>query len=268
MIGDTHCNSRMGLCPPVFNLKDGGTYRPNKTQKYLWNSYVSFLDAVVETAKDVKPDKIGALLMGDMVDGDRKRRTHQIISRNASEVVDIAIQSLEPLYQLIDWCVFLKGTPAHVGKSGEIEEELASDCDIAQKNGENNYAWDEFYGTIGGVLFDAKHHGKLGYMRHTRTNALHTLAENLFGAYTERGEKPPRVALRGHVHLSRDTYDNHYVRAVTSPCFCGMTGYAHRVSDDLPDVGGLIFVCEGGSYQLIKKEYRLKARRPWRTSTK
>ena len=214
----------------------------------------------------MKPDRVGALLMGDMIDGDSKKRTHQVVSRNASEVNDIAIQVLEPLYSIVDWCVFLKGTPAHVGKSAELEEELASDCDIAQKNGENNYAWDEFYGTVGGVIFDAKHHGKLGYKRHTRVNALHSEAEELLGAYVEKGEKPPQVALRAHVHKSRDTYDNHAIRVLTNYCFMGIGGYGYRISNEPPDIGGLIFVCENGGYQLIKVPFKFPKRRVWRSS--
>ena len=86
------------------------------------------------------------------------------------------------------------------------------------------------------------------------------------GEYVERGERVPQVALRGHVHLSRDTYDNHTIRALTTPCFMGSGEYGKVVSDALPDIGGFIFICEGGRYQLKKVPFKPKARRVWRIS--
>ena len=204
--------------------------------------------------------------MGDMVDGDNKYRSHQIISRNPSEIVDIALECLDVPMKYADWVVFLKGTPAHVGKSGSLEEELASDFDIAMQNGENNYAWDEFYGQVGGTVFDAKHHGKLGYLRHTKVNPLHRLAEELMGGCVERGEKIPQVALRAHKHKVADTYDNHVVRVLQTPCFAGKEEYGHRVSDEPPDVGGLIFICENSNYKLVKVPYEFPKRRLWKNS--
>ena len=239
---------------------------------------MSFWDDFAQLAEEVKADRLGALFMGDMVDGDRKYRSHQIITRNPTEITDVAIESLKPAVEKLDWAVFLKGTPAHVGRSGNIEEEVASDHGdieengkvvykgIAQKNGENNYAWDAFYGSVGGVVCDAKHHGKLGYLRHTKVNPVHRLAEQLLGGYVERGEKVPGLALRAHMHRKADTGDNHAIRVLQTPCFTGQEEYGHRISDEPPDVGGYIFVCENGAYQLLKKEYIMPKRRLWKSS--
>jgi len=252
------------LCPPIFNLKDGGSYRPNKTQKFLWDCWLDFWGSLSE----LKADRVGVLFMGDLVDGDQKYRSHQIVTRNPAEIVDLAIECLMPALDRVNWAVFLKGTPSHVGKSGSLEEELASDFEgVAQKNGENNYAWDEFYGSVQSVIFDAKHHGKLGYLRHTKVNPLHRLAEELLGGYVERGEKVPLIALRAHMHRSADTFDNHAVRVLQTPCFAGREEYGHRISDEPPDVGGYIFICDNGNYKLLKKSYTFPKRKLWKSLT-
>ena len=250
------------MCPPIFNLKDGGSYRPNKTQKWLWKCWLDFWDEFATYEADRK----GVLFMGDLVDGDRKYRSHQIVTRNPAEIVDLAIECLVPAMDKVNWAVFLKGTPSHVGKSGSLEEELASDFEgIAQKNGENNYAWDEFYGAVQSVVFFAKHHGKLGYMRHTKVNPLHRDAEQILGTFVERGEKVPQIVLKAHKHRRADTYDNHIIRVLQTPCFAGQEEYGHRVSDEPPDVGGYIFYCTKGNYQLVKKNYEFPKRRLWKS---
>ena len=265
IVGDTHCNSRLGLCPPAFNLKDGGTYKPNKTQRWLWDCWIELSEVFATISAEC--ERNGILFMGDMVDADIKSRSHQIITRNTSEIVDIAAQCIEPMLVHADWAVFLKGTPSHVGKSAEIEEELASDCTLAQKNGENNYAWDLFYGMVGKVIVEAKHHGKLGYRRWTKTNPLHVLAEELPAEYIARREKPPQLAFRAHKHQHRDTWDNHPItRAVSTFAFCGTGEYGYTVSDELPDIGGLILIADGGQYELKKKPFPIPQRKLWKIS--
>lgn len=261
IVGDAHANSRLGLCVPTFNLLDGGTYRANKTQRWLWTCWLDFWEEFASL-----DGRKGAIFAGDMIDGDTKKRTHQIITRNPTEMVDIANVVLEPAHDVLDWCIYLKGTPAHTGKSSHLEENLAKDCDIAQKNGANNYAWDYFYGEIGGVIFDVKHHGKLGYKYWTRSNALNSIATELILAYVKRGERMPHVAVRAHRHLKGDTFDNYAIRVFANYCWQMETEYGHAISNEPPEIGGLIFQCRDGNYELTKKQYIPPKRRLWKIS--
>lgn len=259
IVSDTHANSRLGLCVPSFNLLDGGTYYANSTQRWLWRNWLDFWQEF-----DALDGRKGALFIGDMVDGDAKKRSHQIITSNPAEMVNLAGVVLDPAFDVLDYCIFLKGTPAHVGKSAHLEESLASDCTIAQKNGEENYAWDSFYGEVGGVVFDVKHHGKLGYRPWTRPNALNSLAVELMLAYGKRRERVPDIAVRAHRHLKGDSYDNYPVRVIANGCWQMQNEYGHVVSDDLPDISGLIFECENGEYELTKKLYIPGRRKLWK----
>ena len=261
IVGDTHANSRMGLCVPTFNLLDGGTYRANKTQRWLWTCWLDFWEEFASLG-----GRKGAIFNGDMVDGDTKNRTHQVITRNQAEMVGLAQETLVPALDVLDYCIFLKGTPAHVGKSAQLEEDLASDTTISKKNGSGNYAWDRFYGMVGGVIFDVKHFGKLGYKYWTRPNALNSIATELILAYVKNGERLPHVAVRNHRHQKGDTYDNYAIRVIANGCWQGPTEYAQIISDELPDIMGLIYQCEDGKYKLIKKIYPFPKRRLWKIS--
>jgi len=258
IVSDTHANSRLGLCVPSFNLLDGGTYRANRTQRWLWNNWLEFWQEF-----DALEGRKGAIFNGDMIDGDSKKRSYQTITNNPAEMVDLANLVLLPALDVLDYCVFLKGTPAHVGKSANLEETLARDVTIAELNGENNYAWDNFYGEVGGVVFDIKHHGKLGHKPWTRPNSINALAVELVLAYTKRRERLPDVAIRSHRHLMADSYDNYAVRVIANGCWQMQNEYGHVVSDDLPDISGLIFECENGEYELTKKSYIPGRRKLW-----
>jgi len=261
IVGDAHANSRMGLCVPSFNLLDGGTYRVNKTQRWLWKCWLDFWEEFGKLE-----GRKGAIFNGDMIDGDTKKRTHKVVTRDRAEMLDLATEVLAPAIDVLDYCIFTKGTPAHTGKSSNLEEELAGDCTIAQKNGANNFAWDRFYGQIGGVVFDIKHFGKLGYKYWTRPNALSSLATELILAYIKHNEKMPHMAIRNHRHQKGDTYDNYLVRMIANGCWQGPTEYGQIISDELPDIMGLILQCEDGKYKLNKKIYPFPRRRAWQIS--
>ena len=75
-VGDTHCGSTVGLCPPEgLELDDGGLYEPNKSQHWLWNNWVEAWAAIKSVKRKNKKAKLHLILNGDLVDGDHHKTT-------------------------------------------------------------------------------------------------------------------------------------------------------------------------------------------------
>ena len=77
-VGDTHCGSTVGLCPPEgLELDDGGMYEPNKAQRWLWDNWEQAWAEIKSIKRKNKKAKLHLIFNGDLIDGDH-HRTAQI----------------------------------------------------------------------------------------------------------------------------------------------------------------------------------------------
>ena len=255
IVGDAHSNSTIGLCPRGIKLEEGRTHPPNETQKWLWDCWLDFCDCV--------PDNAISFFNGDWVDGDMKGRTHQVISRNPADMIDIAITNALPLVEKSDHVFFTRGTRSHVGKSAWLETQVAKDFDNTVMNEYDKPVWGRFYGKFEGVVFDIKHFGSLGYRPWTLPNSLNAKAVEIELNAATSGEQLPHLVIRNHRHRHGDTFDNYRVRVIANMAWQGMTEYANDITETPPDIGGLIVNCDGGKYEVIKKKYPVTPRKLW-----
>lgn len=264
IVGDTHPNSTLGLCGSSIALDDGGTYTPSPAQKWLRRNFIDFADKVKQTSDKHGGAPITVVFNGDTVEADTKRRSNQVITRNKSTILKIATEAHAPLIDIAQRAFFIRGTGAHTGKSAEYEEELAKDCTIAEKCGDQ-YSWWQFYGEFSGVYFDIAHHATMGSLPWNRTNPLNTLAIRLMLEYS--GRKLPDVAVRSHNHKYGCTGDNYPVMVVADPAWQLKTEYINRLGIvETASVGGLIFTCDKGQYTWEKILYKPEPMKPWKAS--
>jgi len=148
VISDLHCNSTVALCKPSIILDDGQEVKISKAQHWFWDNYLDLLERV----DHIKPDIL--LINGDALEGDAKDRSYQIITRNPASIVRIGAETLEPLVQKVPAVYFVRGTGAHGGKSGFLEEDLAHDLG-AVKIGNNQSHW-SLNMIVDGVLPEGK----------------------------------------------------------------------------------------------------------------
>lgn len=265
-ISDAHTNSTVGLCPPCVNLDDGGTYQASKAQRWLWVNYNKYVTRVAQIAKQHNAS-ITAIFGGDMLEGDSKNRSKQVITRNKSTILSMTAEVLKPLVDISQRAFFLRGTGAHVGKSAELEEELANDCTIAVHMPDGAASWWSLLAEFDGVLFDAAHHGRFGSTPWGKTNPLNQLAARLIMEYA--GRRLPAVAIRSHRHKYGSTYDNYPVMVVQSPAWQLATEYVSSLGmPEIADIGGLIFTCDRGSYTWEKMLFTPELTKPWRLPNK
>lgn len=266
IVGDVHSNSTVALCPPEgFVDDDGLTRRPSKVQSWLWECWEDYWSAVATMRRD---RDLYVIVNGETVEGFHHGST-QVMSNNPNDqhkvgrkVFEVP-QMLEPEH----WFM-VRGTPAHSGKAGSSDESMARWLGAEKEPYTDNYSWWHLHLDINGTRFDVKHHGRRGYRPWTQGNAVNMLAADVLFQYASRDEVPPHYAIRHHIHLCADSFDNYRVRCITGPCWQARTVYIHRFESQA-SYGGLIFVCKGnGSSEVIKKLYTPEADPVWQSRSR
>ena len=259
--GDMHCGSTVGLCPPEgIELDDGGLYMPNTGQEWLWNNWEEAWAKVGSTMLHNRGAKLHIVCNGDATDGDHHRTT-QIATGHEGVHVNCAIESLRvPLALKPDSIHIIRGTSAHVGRAGGLEEGMAN----ALKSQGWKVVEDPDTGTassyqrmikIGGLLIHIKPHGRMGRRAHTKGPYMRWYAQDIFFNYLMDGDEAPDIAIRSHFHQFADSGKIHKVktRAVALPAWQLATEYVHRVAESLADIGLVWFEIDDDDDYNMKK---------------
>jgi len=259
---DHHAGHTVGLTPPIVNLDDGGTYRPPEIVRRMWAYWLECWQEVRDATQGHRRIWIAN---GDLVDYDAKQRSNQYITNNKAQTLRLAVDVMEPGLDIVDSVIVVRGTPAHTGPDGELEETIAADITIAEPYSEERYSWPAVACNISGVLFDVRHHTSIGRLPWTQPNAANKLAYNVRNRYIANGHKPPDYVIRSHVHVSVDSGDNYQTRAMTTPAWQLMTTYGLRLDVDYADIGMIAILIDGGKAECKKWIVKLGAQRnPWR----
>ena len=171
----------------------------------------------------------------------------------------------------------MRGTPVHVGRSGESEEGVAR----ALKNQLNKIVPDPDTGTMSsyrrridveGVRLDVAHHGRMGQRAHTRGSysrlySFDIWAEQALDLITEgntaesaeelyeiwKKKQVAQIAIRSHNHKFQDSgYDHRGItRVISMPAWQLATEYVHRIAAEaLADIGIVLLVCDKGDVEV------------------
>lgn len=266
LAGDIHAGSTLGLCPPTgVELDDGGTYMPSAHQAWLWHHWIAawlHVQQVLERERRVADDDVdfGLVCNGDSTDGNH-HNTVQIISPAEGAHIKCAAECWrEPLKLSPKWTWIIRGTEAHVGKSGGLEEGMSVAMDRegapivrapgTEKRERGPWSWWELQAEFNGRLVHFTHHGRMGQRAHTRASYAKLYAFDIWAERKLRDERAPDVAVRSHCHLYDDTGPAHPTRPVTRlialPAFQLKTAYGYRIAaESLSDVGIGVLIIRG-----------------------
>jgi len=245
VISDIHAGDQLGLCPiSGVRLDEGGTYKPSTTtQIEIWRYWDEFWNEWVP--KVTKGEKFGVILNGDTIDGVPHKSTHQI-SHNLSDQANIAAEILGPIVEKCNGNFYMiRGTEAHVGKSGEEEEKLAKRLG-AIPNDLGQYARYDLWKEIGNGLVHILHHiGTTSSNSYEATAVNKELTEEFNEAARWR-ERPPDIIIRSHRHrhikISIPAKGGSAIAEVT-PGWQGKTPFAWKTAGarlTLPQFGGVL----------------------------
>lgn len=195
---------------------------------------------------------------GDWVDGSH-HQTSQIVTTNLPAIQhEIALKTIQPALDLNPKrLIVIRGTEVHVGGSGAHEEALAKavGCKTIDNDKTGAHSHWHWQAESEGVLMDFAHHGSVGKLPHTRSNAAKTLAVKIMVAAAKHGTRIPDVVYRSHAHQGCDTFSEFPCRVIQTRAWQLSTAYVERIAaGSLPEIGAIIQVNEGGKYSIQKFE--------------
>jgi hypothetical protein len=244
IVSDIHAGCQLAVCPSLVHLDEGGEYIPNEIQKIIYGWWQEFWEVHVPEMTNKLPYSI--IVNGDSVDGTHHGSTHQI-SQNLTDQGKIATELLKPL---VDKCegrfYIIRGTEAHVGKSGQEEERLAMELGaIPNKYGQ--YARNELWKIVGNHLIHVLHHIGSTNSQSYESTAVHA---ELVAAYNEAarwGEQPPDIVVRSHRHRYFETIiatQKGRGRAVITPGWQAKTPFSFKIGsrNQRPQFGGVVII--------------------------
>jgi len=267
VVADLHTNSTIGLCTPSVDLDDGGTYTASKAQRdYLLRNWRRFWRDVAALRDAERAGRVVVVVNGDAVDDNRHSKA-QLITVNKSSIIALAARVLEPAREIADDLIVVRGTEAHSGQSGELEELVAREAGAQPDPVTGQFSHWFLLAEIEGVLFDVAHHPPTSGRRPwTKAPAAARAGAILRSQYLEEGVRVPDVAIRAHVHF--------YQPGPREPkpefCYCPpwqlCTSFGHRIGAGgrIEPVGGLVYVCREGAYQFHALRYPPGKVKPWR----
>lgn len=253
IVSDTHCGCRLGLCPPEpQRLDSGGQYLPSDFQRKMWAWWEEFWSEWVPEVTRGEPFDL--VHNGDAIDGSHHNSTTQI-SHNIEDQQRIAEAVMAPR---VEQCqksggtyYHIRGTEAHVGKSGEFEERLARNLG-AKPNSEGQYARFDLWKRVGEPA--PRVHAPLVHLLHhigTTSSAAHEASAvnaELTAEYVEAARwnrEPPDFIVRSHRHRSIAVDLNSakgYASAIVTPAWQGKTPYVWKIPGariSEPQIGGI-----------------------------
>ena len=244
VISDTHAGCQLALCPPVVTLDSGGTYRQSKLQKKVWEMWGFFWSEWVP--KVTKGEPYIVVHNGDAIDGKHHDSVTQI-TQNITDQVSIAIDVLGPIVKAKNCAGYyhIRGTEAHVGKSGQAEEGLARALG-ATPDEIGNYARWELWMKLNGSLIHFSHHiGTTNAAAYESTAVYKEMIEAYVDAARWR-KQPPDVVVRSHRHRAFETRiptAMGYGISLVTPGFQLKTPFTHKLAlgrSSMPQIGGVL----------------------------
>ncbi len=259
-VADMHIGATIALGRQRLTLADGGAVLPARAQCWLWSCWLDFWREVWRLKRDTGFD-LYVELVGDIWEG-YHHRSVQVTSLVESDQFKQAYEIVEGLVQMADMTFFVKGTSAHDGQLSWRSEILAEALarvypgKIARDRGTGQWSFWELEMETQGVILNFQHHGSLGRLPWTVANLAHRTAVEIELKALRQGREPPHLAFRGDRHVYANTGDNHRVQVIHLPCWGVKNEYAQRYfPNHLPDIGGVITLCQGGRYEVIPRRY-------------
>lgn len=247
VISDTHAGCRLGLCPPEqVRLDDGGYYSPSDFQRQVWERWSEFWDVWVPQVTRGEPYDV--VHNGDAIDGVHHNSTTQV-SQNIEDQLRIAETIMFPVVEACKKSggnyFHIRGTEAHVGKSGTYEERLARTLG-AKPNSNDQHARYDLWKRVGKALVHLMHHiGTTGSAAH-EASAVNAEMTAEYVEAARWGREIPDFVVRSHRHrysaVDLTSYRGN-AAAIVTPGFQGKTPFAWKVAGGRisePQFGGIL----------------------------
>ncbi len=271
VVADTHINSTVGLCPPTVPLEKG-THRATKAQRAVWRAWKDFWhDRVYEKARAIGA-RVWVVIAGDANDKNKHdARGSELITTLDEDIKGMTVLAFEPMLEGEPEYIFvIRGTEAHTGKAASLEEAVAKDIGAEPDEQEGTHSWWWLPLDVNDVVFDTAHHPETFARRPwTVDAAAPRCARIIRERYLDRGEKPPDVAIRAHVHKYIPSGKRLKPQMFYLPPWQLTASFHRRLgATAFEAIGGMTFICQNGEYKEEPHLWRppILKRKPWKPS--
>ena len=269
VISDMQVGSSVALCPPKWDLLDGGTYRASPSQKLLHRQWIDSAKQLNDLLTEGRGRKrLVVVLNGEPIDN-HHHDTPQVITKRATEQIDMAISLLDEWLGIVDYapkrgdCMYLvSGTSAH--ERGEHIERIGRDIDgvvplrkdTSPITKDGRYHFQKLRKTINGVYFKIQHHGfGRGGRVWTRENSIGYSLKSMYFECLDNKKPIPDISIASHFHQFVEAFyygKQKTMYGCTTPCWQLKTNYGNQVAalDDMNTIGNIYFdVTKSGTYK-------------------
>lgn len=256
VISDLHAGATIGLCPPKVELDEGGIYKYSPGQKYLWGFWEESWNAVFKLAGK---DPLYIEANGDLVEGSKKRT--EVFASSMEEQANVAIACLAKPAARAKSIVLTRGTPFHVGHSGEVEDWIAHELGAHRLR---SFKRPRF--TISGVTFEFNHKGpKFGEREWYKENPMRYHIKSMMAQRYISGLPVADVMIYSHFHRYINTLVEwedmtgleRQVRGIITPAWMLMSEWGNHAKAEFSHIGLIAFEIENGEYQMHKHIVRI-----------
>lgn len=263
---DWHVNDDTALSPLIFRKQKDSNIRVGKLQRAIYGAWVSYWE-LVSSIKSELDAQVIHLMLGDL--GDTNYHSDvELHSQYEPDIHNAMLDVTELPRSIADTNIVVRGTRAHTGDCGKLEESFAHDIS-AEPSPEGTASWWVFRAEIGGVRIHATHHPPTKTkMPNKRSQAVSRMCEYLASEYNVYNfSRIPHLAFWAHVHWSHVGHEMS-IEGWTIPPWKGLGAFGHRIGVSLPNpVGGLIVTLPGDGTWKVNQFIRHPPRLPlWKPS--
>lgn len=264
-VADLHINDTCGLSPLVYHREKLAEHRPGKAVRALWRAWGEFWQLMAVKKQETNAELI-VFWVGDLADINVHSQT-QLISFNQADILRAMVDVAQPALEVADLNFVIRGTAAHTGGNGLLEELFADDIGAVRCEEEDSASWWIAKVKLGGVRFDISHHPPTGSMRPWTLNQAAARGGAIVASrYAKEGlwAETPNVAVWGHRHAHAQGKEMG-VHGFILPSFKLVGQYGHRLGAGahVEQVGGLWFLCQNGGYDWDWELWRPRRGKIW-----
>ena len=260
---DEHINSLVGLCPPVYRREKAAEHHYSPAQEILWDKHCEFWAYVTRLKRKFKCE-VWSVHLGDLGDINFHNKVG-LISLNENDIVGAVGDVLEPARAVYDRWFLLRGTAAHTRQQAQLDERIAKEFH-AEPDESGYYAWWNLSLLVEGKLFNCGHHPHTaGHRPWTRQQAAERQSEIILSNCARQKRTVPDVVLRGHCHYFADSGTGIVPRTFFVPAWSWPDSFSYRLGagEEIEPIGGLIFICKDGGYEMKDWRWAPEEVEPW-----
>lgn len=250
----------MGLMAEAVNLDGGGVYVPSHFQSWLYARWKDFWEWV-EVVTGGEPWDL--VVNGDALDGVHHNSTTQI-SHNLADQAAIARDLLGPVVKKSAAYYHIRGTEAHVGRSGAEEERLAHELGAIPDDDGNFARWEMWHKMAGpnDPVVHLTHHISTSGSSYAEVGAI---GRELVEMQVNKGRWDANGAdmlVRSHRHRCGEVAiygARGRQTSVVTPGWQGKTPFVYRINARMavPQFGGIVIVSDEDGLTVRSKVWAL-----------